>query len=226
MSDTTALSAQTDLPAKTGADAGVAPQTPDAGLGAGGNAAADPDSASPAGDQAGAGSTEGGPAPGGEAAPAPAPQTYAAFNLPDGVTADEALMDDFGAFARRQGWSQEEAQQAIDLHLQALSRHGEARRQSRHRQQEEWTSQLKTDREYGGPAFSKNVGVAVRAIERFGTPALKEALDASGLGNHPELVRFCYRVGKAIAEDRFVPTHRGGGARTAAEVLYPNQSKE
>ena len=221
MSDTTAVS-----PAKIDTGAGAAPQTPDADPAAGGNAAADPGAASPAGDQPGAESTEGGQEPGGTAAPAQPPQTYAEFNFPDGVTADAALMGGFGAIARQQGWSQEEAQQAIDLHLQALSRYSETQRQTWHRQQEEWTSQLKTDREYGGPAFSRNVGIAVRAIERFGTPALKEALDASGLGNHPELVRFCYRVGKAIAEDRFVPTHRGGGARTAAEVLYPNQSKE
>lgn len=221
MSDTTAVS-----PAKIDTGAGAAPQTPGAGLGTGGNAAADPGSASPAGSQAGAGSKEGGPAPGGKAAPAPAAPTYAEFNLPDGVTADEALMGSFGAFARQQGWSQEEAQQAIDLHLQALDRHSETHRQGWHRQQEEWTSQLKTDREYGGPAFTKNVGVAVRAIERFGTPALKEALDASGLGNHPELVRFCYRVGKAIGEDAYLPSRGEGGQRTAAEVLYPNQSKE
>ncbi|MEI6907818.1 peptidase, partial [Klebsiella pneumoniae] len=53
----------------------------------------------------------------------------------------------------------------------------------------------------------------------FGTPELKEYLNGTGLGNHPELVKAFIKVGKAMSEDGMV-TGKEGGQRSAAEVLY------
>ena len=59
------------------------------------------------------------------------------------------------------------------------------------------------------------------------TPELVAALDSTGLGNHPELVRMCVRIGKAMREDTF---HTGSGTKgsdsgdpfqSAANKLYP-----
>ena len=135
---------------------------------------------------------------------------YADFALPDGMTVEPGLLDGFGAFARSHNLTQEQAQA----------------QQAAERQRDQWMSQIRTDPDLGGATGERNLALAVRAVERFGTPALREALDASGLGNHPELVRFCYRIGKAIGEDSFVSTQPSGGRRTAAEVLYPNHPKE
>ncbi|MEC7472463.1 MAG: hypothetical protein VX946_03765 [Pseudomonadota bacterium] len=44
----------------------------------------------------------------------------------------------------------------------------------------------------------------MKAIEKFGSPELRQVLNDSGLGNHPELVKFCHRIGKAISDDSLV----------------------
>jgi hypothetical protein len=56
-------------------------------------------------------------------------------------------------------------------------------------------------------------------VDRLGTPALKEYLNASGGGNHPELIRFMAKAGAMIAEDN--PASGGaGGAGKPAEAAY------
>ena len=49
----------------------------------------------------------------------------------------------------------------------------------------------------------------------------------TGAGNHPEVIRFVARVGRATAEDRFVVAAgaSAGTSRSAAEVLYPEQNR-
>ncbi len=84
---------------------------------------------------------------------------------------------------------------------------------------EQWAADVKADKEIGGDKLTANIGVAQRALETFGTPDLKEYLNASGLGNHPELIKVFVKVGKAMSEDGMV-TGKESGQRTAAEVLY------
>ncbi|SYA20142.1 Uncharacterised protein [Klebsiella pneumoniae] len=86
-------------------------------------------------------------------------------------------------------------------------------------QTEEWAATVKADKEIGGDKLTANLGVAQRALDTFGTPALKEYLNGTGLGNHPELVKAFVKVGKAMSEDGVV-TGKESGQRSAAEVLY------
>ena len=53
-------------------------------------------------------------------------------------------------------------------------------------------------------------------------------LDETGLGNHPEWIRYCYRVSKAFSPDNFEGGHKEGGAapkdfNSMASKLYPGQ---
>jgi hypothetical protein len=51
-------------------------------------------------------------------------------------------------------------------------------------------------------------------------------LNDTGLGNHPELVRFCCRVARAMAEDGVVRPETAGGSADPLEVLYPSMAKK
>ena len=57
----------------------------------------------------------------------------------------------------------------------------------------------------------------------FATPALKAALNETGFGNHPELVRLFVKIGKSLSEDSF--TTKGAGEQHAktdtAKTLFP-----
>jgi len=67
--------------------------------------------------------------------------------------------------------------------------------------------------------------VAKKALDSFGTPELRTLLNESGIGNHPELIRFMVRAGKAISSDTFVAGERGaaGARRDLASNLYRKQ---
>ncbi len=76
-------------------------------------------------------------------------------------------------------------------------------------QMETWENEAKADKEIGGDNYDANVGVAVKAIEAFGNQALKDVLNQSGLGNHPEVIRFAMKAGAQLKE---APVLKGASA--------------
>ncbi|OKX10330.1 hypothetical protein AWP89_07880 [Escherichia coli] len=84
---------------------------------------------------------------------------------------------------------------------------------------EQWAADVKADKEIGGDKLISNLSAAQRALDQFGTPELKEYLNTTGLGNHPDLVKTFVKIGKAMSEDGMV-TGGNEGQRSAAEVLY------
>ncbi|HGM4941631.1 TPA: peptidase [Serratia marcescens] len=143
-----------------------------------------------------------------------APEKYE-FSVPEGQELDANALAVFEPIAKELGLSQEQAQKLVDIYPQIQQQQAEAWS----KQVADWGEQVKADKEIGGDKFNASVGAAQRALDQFGNPELREYLNASGLGNHPALVRFCAKVGKAMAEDTFVVPNQGG-QRSAADVLY------
>jgi hypothetical protein len=87
----------------------------------------------------------------------------------------------------------------------------------------EWEAAITADKDIGGDKLPENLAIAKKALADFGTPALTELLEKSKLGNHPEVIRFMVKAGKAISQDSRLVT--GGHATTiesAAQRMYPN----
>ncbi|EOC1317154.1 peptidase [Cronobacter turicensis] len=147
-----------------------------------------------------------------------APEKYE-FTAAEGVELDKTALAEFEPVARDLGLSQEQAQKLVDVYPKLLAGMQQRQAEAWQQQTEEWAANVKADKEIGGDKLTANLGVAQRAVDQFGSPALKEYLDGTGLGNHPELVKFCVKVGKAMAEDGVVMPGTGG-TRSAAEVLY------
>ncbi|NMM70778.1 peptidase [Serratia marcescens] len=143
-----------------------------------------------------------------------APEKYE-FTPPEGQELDANALAVFEPIAKELGLSQEQAQKLVDIYPQIQQQQAE----SWSKQVADWGEQVKADKEIGGDKFNASVGAAQRALDQFGNPELREYLNASGLGNHPALVRFCAKVGKAMAEDTFVVPNQGG-QRSAADILY------
>lgn len=156
------------------------------------------------------------------------PEEYADFAMPEGVEVDAATLDAFKPLAKEFGLSQEQAQKLVDLYAGKQAAAAEAQAQAWREAQEQWVEQAKADKEIGGAKFEQNVATAKKALDKFGTPELFEALSLTGAGNHPEFVRFCARVGKAISEDTLVsPQSATGSPKSLEERMYPTmKSKE
>jgi hypothetical protein len=158
----------------------------------------------------------------GASSPAGAPECYA-FEPPAGGQIDAQILGCFEGVARELNMTQESAQRMLDVLTPAL-----AEKQARvvEEARSQWAEGARGDREFGGARLDESLVVARRALEAFGTPALRELLEQSGLGNHPELIRAFYRAGRAISEDSLV---RGGGgagssAESAAQRMYPGMN--
>lgn len=153
--------------------------------------------------------------------PTGAPEQYE-FTVPEGVQMDEAGLKSFSEFAKGLDMSQEAAQAMLEKMGPAWQqRQSDAIKAV----QDNWATESRADKEFGGEKLSENLAVAEKALQTFGTPELRTLLKESGLGNHPEIIRAFYRAGKQISEDRFVAGSAGRpqGQSDYAKSLYPNQ---
>ncbi len=150
------------------------------------------------------------------------PTEYTDFTMPEGVEMDADLSGELKGLANEYKLDQDGAQKFADLGAKLLQKQSSALADS----VAQWAVDTKADKEIGGDGFDENLAIAAKARDAFGTPELTELLDGSGLGNHPEMVRWFVRVGKAIGEDRLVA---GNVSTTAAEAthekrLYPEMN--
>lgn len=86
----------------------------------------------------------------------------------------------------------------------------------------QWAKDAAADPEIGGANWDTTRKNAQSFISQFGTPALKEYLNATGAGNHPEMIRIMAKAGAVISEDKPTGGNQGGQARDAVTVLYPD----
>jgi hypothetical protein len=154
--------------------------------------------------------------------PVGAPEKYTDFKLPEGVALNPEMASEFSATAKELNLSQEAAQKLVDVQSKFVKAQVEAQQA----QFKQTVQELKSETiKVLGADYEKQLGIAAKAIERFGTPELRTLLNETGLGNHKELVQMFMKVGKAISEDSFVEGNRVSGSRSAAAVLYPSEKQ-
>jgi hypothetical protein len=162
------------------------------------------------------------------------PEKYADFKLPEGVTLEAEQLTELHSAAKELGLSQEAAQKLVDRTVkdrQATEASFVAKQQAAVKQAAvDWKTQTEADPEVGGAAIKENLAVAIKARDQFATPELTKMLNESGLGNHPEVVRFFFKVGKAMSEDKFT---QGGKAPAGvnpdaarAARMYPSMAQK
>lgn len=153
-----------------------------------------------------------------EQKPEGAPEKYE-FQAGEGVELDAEALKDFEPVARELNLTNEQAQKLVDAYPKILAGVQQRKTEAWQAQTEQWAADVKADKEVGGDKLTANLSAAQRALDQFGTPELREYLDGTGLGNHPELVKAFIKVGKAMSEDGVI-TGKESGQRSAAEVLY------
>lgn len=147
------------------------------------------------------------------------------FKMPDGMELDADVANKFVPLAQEMNLNQEQAQQLADFYAAEKARMVQAQVDGWEKTNAEWVEQVHSDQEIGGEKLDESVGFANKALDKYGTPELKEALASTGAGNHPEFIRFMTRVGKAMSEDTIGvgtagPAGRSNGDR--AKILFPN----
>ena len=155
-----------------------------------------------------------------------APEKYE-LKLPEGSKLDASHLERIAADAKARGLSQEDAQAEVERNSKAQEAFAKQQDEQVKVYLEKLATEAKADKEIGGEAFVKNSELAKRVVDRFGTEEFKKALNDSGLGNHPELIRVFHRIGKIMSEDQLVlpGTQQKSEKKPAAEVLYGETTK-
>ena len=161
------------------------------------------------------------------AAEKPADEPFS-VKAPEGA---EAYQADFDKFAGdMDGWLKANPNaSAREALAEAAARQaklvGESQAQAmaqRDQQISAWGDELKADKDFGGEAFDKNVATAIKGLEAVGSPELRQMLDQTGLGSHPEIVRAFKKVGELVADAPFATGAQPAQSASPAARMYPN----
>lgn len=165
------------------------------------------------------------------------------ITAPEGVQVDQELVDALAPAFKEIGLTGKQAQQLADKFTEMQTARAKAYADKPEGQwsmasyayfqkngtPDKWADNAKADKEIGGAKWDAKGGTvetAVRAVNTLGSPGLKEYFEASGAGNHPEVIRFMAKVGAMIKEDNPADGGAGGSGKPAeaAHVLFPNDA--
>ena len=152
------------------------------------------------------------------------------LNPPKDSPLSKAQVEQIASFAKEHKLDQKAAQLLLDNQHKAMAEAKagvlESQKAELKGKRSEWLKEAESDAEIGGKGFAENAVLAERAVTRFASPTLRKMLGDSGLGNHPELIRTFARIGRAMADDKFIhPGAPPGKVRSVAETLYPKHGK-
>ena len=152
------------------------------------------------------------------------PEKYE-VKLPEGMDLDEATLDLFSPIFKELGITNEGAQKLVDAYIPLIqSTVDEQRKQSQNEFKgivDGWKKETMTEL---GPSAKDELAAAGRAINKFGSPELREIMQETGVGNHKELVKFMAKIGKTISEDAMVDPNNTNApsGKLDAHKMYPS----
>lgn len=139
---------------------------------------------------------------------------------PEGREFDQEAFDAVAPELKELGLTNDSAQKLVDAYAGKVLPIIEARYQKQAEEasqlataqlKTEWLEEAKKDPEVGGAKWDETVHLAATVFDKVGLEAsnpFRKILEDSGLGNHPDALRFMRRLGTMLGEDKF---ERGDG---------------
>jgi len=154
------------------------------------------------------------------------PLTADSFTIPEGVEVSEELLGGFTELMNDDKMSRAElAQGIIDLQIESTQTAMESAQEAAQTlwtdTQTEWQDAIRADPEMGGENWDKTAATIKKGMESVG--ATKEtfaALDLTGAGNHPEIVRVLHALTKKLVEGGPVRGNQTQAPRSQADRMF------
>ena len=162
-----------------------------------------------------------------------APETYAAYSVPDGYTLDTEVSTEANGLFKAMNLTQAQAQQLVDFYTKHTTASANAPYDAWNSMQEQWVKEVKADPSIG-PRLAEVKTTINRAIDVMGDPNLasqfREAMDYTGAGNNPAFIKTFYKLAQMITEGKHVAGNGPSAAGqkpsnervSAAGAMYPN----
>lgn len=146
------------------------------------------------------------------------PEKYE-FKLPEGVQADTKLVEQFTPVAKELGLTNEKAQKLVELYAGQQKAAAEATAKALSEQTAAWQKEFKSDPKH--PEILADARKALTLVDA----ELKGLLETSWLGDHPGMLKFLAKVGKALVKEDALKEGAGGSTDSGVPLekrLYPN----
>lgn len=174
--------------------------------------------------------------------PGKAPEAYTDFTLPEGLTLSKETLEAATPIFKELGLSQEAAQKLVSFHADQLKAALPASQEASYAAtRADWSAKTLADADIkaysldgktGIDAVKIDIGRALGTLDPTLAKDFKAAMDLTGAGDHPAMVKALWKLSQAIAEGKPVsgagPSPEGqrkpGDAAkpTPAKSLYPN----
>jgi hypothetical protein len=156
----------------------------------------------------------------------PVPESYD-LKVPEGTEIDDAYVKSVAEYAKKHSLTNDQAQSVLNRELNLRASIVRSHEEELDKNAKAWMEASESDSEIGGDNFKENISLAKRVIDKFATPAFVNALNETGLGNHPEVIRIFQRIGSHLKDDSIVfPKTEGGRQERSLEDVFYGDSKQ
>jgi hypothetical protein len=145
---------------------------------------------------------------------------YEALTVPEGFELDQGVLDKAKpVFAELGIDSQEGVQKLVNLFAEVQGEQAAEVASSITARYDEWLGSVKAE---WGSDYESNLGTAVKAVKGLGGEELIEALNITGAGNHPAIIKAFHKVGSLIGEDQFAAGDSAINRSNPLDTIYPS----
>lgn len=150
-------------------------------------------------------------------APSPAPAAIEGAPLDLGFTFDKLILPSGTEVAAAESARfmevlsdskmshQERAQALVDLQGKVLEGAAAKIGQAWEAQRSAWQTEIKADPTIGGDHLAPALGQISKLIDAHGTEELRKAMDDTGLGDNPHMIRFLHKLASHFTESGALP---------------------
>lgn len=154
-----------------------------------------------------------------------APESYTDFTFPEGTEVNADAVAEASTLFKEMDLSQAQAQKLVDLQSKMQQSEMGKTQEAWVKMTEDWKKESKIDKEFGGALLNESLTKMKLAINAFGNDKFKEMLEITGVGNHPEMLRFLVNTGKIVSDDAILSgSNESGASKDAAKIMFPKMN--
>ena len=172
-----------------------------------------------------------------KAAPQGAPEKYTDYTVPEGFTLDPEIKTEADKLFKGMNLSQTQAQELVNFYTAKTKEAFEAPFNAYQETRKEWRQSAENDQDLRGKLSpgGEVLTTIAKALDSLGDPKLasdfREAMDMTGVGDHPAFIKTFYRLAQRLTEGTHVAgrgpvpagqAKPGTEAQSPAQTLWPN----
>jgi len=159
---------------------------------------------------------------------------YSNLKLPDGMTLDKDLLDEFNPLAKKFNLSNSSANELLSLAVKLSDKNSASVKNAIEEvhlsEKNSYLQMLNDDKElntHNRKEYDQYLDVATQGLKAVSTPKFDEFLREKGLTHHPEFIKVFHKIGELCKEasipDATLPI---GTKLSPADILYANSSSK